>query len=112
MPPRVKKVDAAIDEWIKDIVPSTALRKRFGHDPARWREFRGRYVVEVQVTALAKQGPITLVFSSYDEVRNDRRCAERLSFGTTGDTKGRDASSLKLMSLHMPGSGFRGRPSL
>jgi uncharacterized protein YeaO (DUF488 family) len=38
-PRGVKKVDAAIDEWIKDIVPSTALRKLFGHDPAGWQTF-------------------------------------------------------------------------
>ena len=42
-PRGVKKADAAIDEWIKDIAPSTALRKWFGHDPARWPEFRSRY---------------------------------------------------------------------
>lgn len=36
-----------IDEWIKDVAPSTALRKWFGHDPARWQEFRSRYAVEV-----------------------------------------------------------------
>lgn len=46
-PRGVKKVDAAIDEWGKDIAPSTALRKWFGHDPARWQEFRNRYAVEV-----------------------------------------------------------------
>ena len=65
-PRGVKKVDAAIGEWIKDIAPSTALRKWFGHDPARWQEFRSRYAVEVhnhperlnRLGALAKQGPI------------------------------------------------------
>jgi uncharacterized protein YeaO (DUF488 family) len=75
----VKKVDAAIDEWIKDIAPSTALRKWFGHDPARWQEFRRRYAVEARkhpeqlnrLRALARQGPITLVFSAHDEVHND-----------------------------------------
>ncbi|HEV8176381.1 MAG TPA: DUF488 family protein [Gemmatimonadales bacterium] len=66
-PRGVKKADAAIDEWIKDIAPSTALRKWFGHDPARWQEFRSRYAVEVhehpeqlsRLRALARQGPIT-----------------------------------------------------
>jgi len=78
-PRGVKKVDAAIDEWIKDIAPSTTLRKWFGHDPARWREFRSRYAVEVykhpeqlnRLRDLAKQGPITLVYSAHDEVHND-----------------------------------------
>ena len=78
-PRGVKKVDAAIDQWAKDIAPSTALRKWFGHDPARWREFRSRYAVEVhkhpeqlnRLRDLAKQGPITLVYSAHDEVHND-----------------------------------------
>ena len=42
-PRGVKKVDAAIDQWAKDIAPSTELRKWFGHDPARWLEFCNRY---------------------------------------------------------------------
>ena len=78
-PRGVTKVDAAIDEWVKDIAPSTALRKWFGHDPARWQEFRGRYAVEVhehpeqlsRLRDLARQGPITLVYSAHDDVRND-----------------------------------------
>ena len=78
-PRGVKKVDAAIDEWAKEIAPSTALRKWFGHDPARWQEFRSRYAVEVyqhpeqlnRLRALARQGRITLVFSAHDETHND-----------------------------------------
>jgi uncharacterized protein YeaO (DUF488 family) len=78
-PRGVKKADAAIDQWAKDIAPSTALRKWFGHDPARWREFRTRYAAEVhehpdqlnRLRALARQGPITLVYSAHDEVHND-----------------------------------------
>ena len=78
-PRGVKKADAAIDQWAKDIAPSTALRKWFGHDPTRWREFRTRYAAEVNehpeqlniLRSLARQGPITLVFSAHDEVHND-----------------------------------------
>jgi len=78
-PRGVKKANAAIDQWVKDIAPSTALRKWFRHDPARWPEFRKRYAVEVRAHAeqfdrlrtLAKQGPITLVYSAHDEVHND-----------------------------------------
>jgi uncharacterized protein YeaO (DUF488 family) len=78
-PRGVRKVDAAIDQWVKDIAPSTALRKWFGHDPARWQEFRTRYAAEIQehseqldrLRALAKEGPITLVFSAHDEIHND-----------------------------------------
>src|SRR5215813_10206019 len=41
-PRGVKKTDAAIDEWMKEIAPSTKLRKWFSHDPERWQEFRRR----------------------------------------------------------------------
>jgi uncharacterized protein YeaO (DUF488 family) len=42
-PRGVRKDDAAIDEWMKDIAPSTELRKWFNHDPERWPEFKRRY---------------------------------------------------------------------
>ena len=78
-PRGVTKQSAAIDEWFKDIAPSTALRQWFGHDPARWQEFRRRYAGEVlqnpehlsELRARARRGPITLVFSAHDEVHND-----------------------------------------
>ncbi|MGC1177988.1 MAG: DUF488 domain-containing protein [Methyloceanibacter sp.] len=78
-PRGISKEKAAIDQWMKDIAPSTELRKWFGHDPARWEEFRGRYAEEVhhnpglldQLRSLARQGPITLVYSAHDEVHND-----------------------------------------
>ncbi len=78
-PRGVKKADAAIDEWIKEVAPSTALRKWFGHDPARWEEFRSRYLKELhqhpeqleRLRTLALRGPISLVFSAHDEAHND-----------------------------------------
>jgi uncharacterized protein YeaO (DUF488 family) len=78
-PRGVKKTDAAIDEWMKEIAPSSALRKWFGHDPDRWQEFRRRYQSEIrqhpqqfeQLRTLAQHGPITLVFSARDEAHND-----------------------------------------
>ena len=78
-PRGVKKVDAAIDEWIKDIAPSTALRKWFGHDPTRRQAFCSRYDVEIQkhpeqldrLRALARRGLITLVYSAHDELHSD-----------------------------------------
>jgi uncharacterized protein YeaO (DUF488 family) len=68
-PRGIKKADAAIDRWMKEIAPSTALRQWFGHDPARWEEFRRRYVEELRehaeelagLRALARRGTITLV---------------------------------------------------
>lgn len=78
-PRGLSKVDAALDRWMKEIAPSTELRKWFGHDPGRWEEFCRRYSAELhqntellsQLRSLARQGPVTLVYSAHDEVHND-----------------------------------------
>ena len=78
-PRGVKKTEAAIDHWMKELAPSTGLRKWFGHDPARWEEFRGRYTAEIhehrdeldRLRDLMRVGPVTLVYSAHDEARND-----------------------------------------
>ena len=78
-PRGVRKDDAAVDLWLKELAPSTELRKWFGHDPARWQEFRERYAAEVrqhsglvdQLRDLARKGHVTLVYSAHDEAHND-----------------------------------------
>ncbi len=88
-PRGLKKADAAIDEWLKELAPSTALRKWFGHDPARWPEFRRRYLRELKhhpeeldrLRILARQGPITLVFAARDEAHNDAVVLRELLLG-------------------------------
>jgi uncharacterized protein YeaO (DUF488 family) len=67
-PRGVMKADAAIDQWVPDIAPSTALRKGFGHDLERWTEFRRRYAAEPpasrtaqHITDSGKTVPVTLV---------------------------------------------------
>jgi uncharacterized protein YeaO (DUF488 family) len=75
----VSKEAAAVSEWMKDIAPSTALRRWFGHDPERWEEFRRRYAEELDrnadlvdgLRARARKGQITLVYSAHDERHND-----------------------------------------
>jgi uncharacterized protein YeaO (DUF488 family) len=75
----VRKDAAAIDHWAKEIAPSPELRKWFGHDPKRWKQFRQRYAAELcrrsaeldQLRVLARQGPITLVYGARDEAHND-----------------------------------------
>jgi uncharacterized protein YeaO (DUF488 family) len=70
---------AAIDLWLKDIAPSTDLRKWFAHDPAKWPEFQKRYRAELRknpaplntLRQKARAGPITLLFAAKDEQHNE-----------------------------------------
>lgn len=91
-PRGVSKQAAAVDLWLKDIAPSTELRKWFGHDPARWAEFQVRYAEEVrgqpdlfaQLSDLARKGPLTLVYSAHDEEHNDAVVLRNLLLGRQG----------------------------
>jgi uncharacterized protein YeaO (DUF488 family) len=78
-PRGVSKAKAALDDWMKDIAPSTELREWFGHDPARWAEFQRRYRAELRqhgddldrIRDLARTQTVTLVYSGHDEEHND-----------------------------------------
>jgi uncharacterized protein YeaO (DUF488 family) len=78
-PRGIKKADAAIDRWIKEIAPSNELRRWFGHRPERWPEFRRRYLAELrrhpelveEIREAARAGPVTLVYAARDELHND-----------------------------------------
>jgi uncharacterized protein YeaO (DUF488 family) len=75
----VSKETAAIDEWMKEVAPSAELRRWFGHDPEKWREFRRRYRRELEprkhllrdIAALASRHRVTLVYGARDELHND-----------------------------------------
>jgi len=77
-PRAVPKQHLQIVAWLKDIAPSTALRRWFGHDPGRWEEFRRRYRSELaskaslldELAAYAERGRLTLVFGTRDPVHN------------------------------------------
>ena len=77
-PRGVSKAKAALDLWLKDIAPSPQLRKWFGHDPAKWKQFEQRYWKELKDRAdavgllrrKAKAGRVTLVYSAKDEQHN------------------------------------------
>jgi uncharacterized protein YeaO (DUF488 family) len=77
-PRGVSKQDAAIDLWLKEAAPSTALRKWFNHVPERWDKFKGRYYAELDdnrqhlqpLLKATKDGNITLVYSSRDQEHN------------------------------------------
>ena len=77
-PRGMTKEKAALDLWLKEIAPSTALRKWFGHDPVRWDEFRQRYGKELdgspepvsQLKDMIAKGPVTLLYSAHDAEHN------------------------------------------
>jgi uncharacterized protein YeaO (DUF488 family) len=77
-PRGVSKDDLDLDEWRKEIAPSTRLRKWFGHDPDRWKEFQQRYFVELEgkqdsvqeLMKRARQGRVTLVYGARDRDHN------------------------------------------
>jgi uncharacterized protein YeaO (DUF488 family) len=75
-PRGVRKADAKLDDWAKDLAPSTDLRKWYEHDPAKFSEFRRRYITELDapgprkkladIQALATAKPVTLLTASRD----------------------------------------------
>lgn len=78
-PRGVKKEALKLDGWLRDAAPSTALRKWFNHDPAKWQEFQRRYAGELDrkpeawrpVLDATRKGAVTLLFSSRDAGRNN-----------------------------------------
>lgn len=78
-PRGVRKEDARIDDWAKELAPSTALRNWFGHDPEKWDEFKRRYFRELagqperveDLRARADGHRLTLVFGAKDERHNN-----------------------------------------
>ncbi|MEO8687902.1 MAG: DUF488 domain-containing protein [Solirubrobacteraceae bacterium] len=78
-PRGVSREQAELDDWEKELPPSTELRRWFGHDPGRFDEFRRRYIEELRdrragLTGLrrrAREGTLTLVYSAHDTEHND-----------------------------------------
>jgi uncharacterized protein YeaO (DUF488 family) len=74
-PRGISKEKAAIDLWLKEIAPSTELRKWFNHDPTKWNEFLKRYHLEIkdrpdlfqQILDPLKKGNVTLLYGSKEE---------------------------------------------
>jgi uncharacterized protein YeaO (DUF488 family) len=74
----LSKEKAAVDVWFKEVAPSTELRRWFGHDPAKWEEFRRRYREELRerpeelqsLRSLVEAGPVTFVYGSRDQEHN------------------------------------------
>jgi len=78
-PRGLKKEDANIDDWIKEIAPSAELRKWFSHDPTKWSQFKKKYWRELdknqdavdQISAFCKTGPVTFLFAARDTENNN-----------------------------------------
>jgi uncharacterized protein YeaO (DUF488 family) len=85
-PRGLTKEKAKVDLWLKDVAPSTELRKWFAHDPAKWAEFRSRYHEELksnkeQLSLLrqeAAKGTVTLVYGAKDQEHNEAVILQRL----------------------------------
>ncbi len=84
-PRGLSKANARIDLWLKEVAPSTELRKWFAHDPQKWTEFTRRYRLELQgnpawpeLQAIARQKALTLVYAAKDEVHNEAVVLRRL----------------------------------
>jgi uncharacterized protein YeaO (DUF488 family) len=78
-PRGVSKERARLDEWARELAPSTELRRWFGHDPARFEEFRRRYLEELaaegdkldELRRRTSAGKVTLVYGARDSEHND-----------------------------------------
>jgi uncharacterized protein YeaO (DUF488 family) len=78
-PRGLRKDKARIDLWLKEIAPSTELRRWFDHDPTRWAEFQKKYRAELRHRAdllrtiedALREGPVTLLFAARDVDHNE-----------------------------------------
>ena len=78
-PRGVRKEDAELTLWLKEIAPSDELRKWFGHEPERWAEFQERYRAELdgngeavaELRGLLRDGRVTLLYGAHDEAHNN-----------------------------------------
>ena len=78
-PRGISKKESRLDEWLKNIAPSTELRKWFDHDPDKWEQFLERYFRELdehkqaidKLITLATNGRLTLVFAAKDRDHNN-----------------------------------------
>lgn len=86
-PRGVSKEEAQVDTWLKDIAPSTELRKWFGHDPEKWGEFQKKFEAEIhdnkaalnQLKEIVKDHPtVTLVYAAKDEEHNNAVVLQKL----------------------------------
>jgi len=88
-PRGLAKEKAAVDLWLRDIAPSTELRRWFAHDPNKWEQFRKRYLAELrekgelidQLRREIEAGNVTLVYAAHDEQHNSAVVLQELLEG-------------------------------
>jgi uncharacterized protein YeaO (DUF488 family) len=88
-PRGLTKERAAIDLWLKDLAPSSELRKWFAHDPEKWKEFEARYRAELrekkdlvrELRARSASQPVTLVYAARDEEHNEAVVLKKVLHG-------------------------------
>ena len=103
-PRGVRKTALADAIWLKDVAPSTELRKWFGHDPRKWAEFQRRYQAEIEeqevflepILEAARHGTVTLLYSSRDTEHNNavvlRNYLQRKLGSDQQSTRGKSAA--------------------
>ena len=87
-PRGLSKEEAHVDEWLKELAPSDALRKWFAHRPERWKEFELRYRAELQtpmkqaffrrLRSMGRKGTLTLLYAAKEEVYNNAQALSRM----------------------------------
>jgi uncharacterized protein YeaO (DUF488 family) len=97
-PRGVRRADLALEGWLKDAAPSAELRRWYGHEPARWEEFRRRYTTELDehpetwrpLLEAARSGDVVLLYAAREREHNNAavlrdQLMERLSAAATED---------------------------
>lgn len=95
-PRGIKKTGLQVEAWLKDVAPSDALRRWFAHDPKKWPEFRRRYFEELDrnpevwepIRSAARQGRVTLVYSTHDTEHNNAVALKEYMQAHLGQKKG------------------------
>lgn len=80
-PRGLKKSELSLDDWIKDVAPTNELRKKFNHDPQKWKQFKAEYLKELrspeikeklaQIARMARKKTVTLLYGARDEEHNN-----------------------------------------
>src|ERR1051325_8833150 len=104
-PRGLKKEDVKMQRWMKGVSPTNQLRLWFGHDPAKWKEFKRRYFAELDqepeawqpLLEAAQKDDITLVFSAHDEDHNNAVALKQYLEKRLNPKKSRRQHRLKLV---------------